>query len=221
VASLFPRVTRGEICPASGGRRAEGASLRKPSPSWRATAPHTPTRLSGSRGEVCGTARIVRPPARRCAVAAGGFDTVWFGGVSVGVWWWVPRNLCCCLPDQIWRDGLNSGNRCPLRFVQGDPPMMPSNSTAKIQSRRDRACGGDGGHATAPRVQAYAQSGIRHPAQFCAQSGSRQGEHKSPTCLLRYNAGFYARSGIRYKRRLGRRCARHQASETISRTASK
>jgi hypothetical protein len=86
--------------------------------------------------------------------------------------------------------------------------MVPSNSTAKIQSRRDRACGGDGGHATAPTVQAYAQSGIRHPAQFCAQSGSRQGEHRSPACPRRCNAGFYARSGIGYKKWLGTRSPR-------------
>jgi len=48
-------------------------------------SPCTPARLNGSRGEVGGSSEIARPPARRCAVVAGGVDTVWFGGVCRGV----------------------------------------------------------------------------------------------------------------------------------------
>ena len=49
--------------------------------------------------------------------------------------------------------------------------MMPSNSTAKIQARRDLERRGDGGRVMVPKVQAYAQSEIRYKTQFCAQTG--------------------------------------------------
>jgi hypothetical protein len=39
----------------------------------------TPQRRNSSRGEVGGTSEFARPPARRCAMAAGGFVTVWSG----------------------------------------------------------------------------------------------------------------------------------------------
>ena len=55
----------------------------RPSPWTRAFVvdcrPPHPNRRSGSRGMVRGTTGFARPPARRCAVAAGGFVTVWSG----------------------------------------------------------------------------------------------------------------------------------------------
>jgi len=51
--------------------------------------------------------------------------------------------------------------------------MMPSNSTAKIESQGDLERGVEGAGAVAQRRQVHAQSGIRHKTQFCALTRSR------------------------------------------------
>jgi hypothetical protein len=54
-----------------------------PAPSWWTTVPHPPARFNGGRGGVGGTSWPARPPARRCAVAAGGLVPSGWGSGGV------------------------------------------------------------------------------------------------------------------------------------------
>ena len=103
-------------------------------------------------------------------------------------------------PDQDGRDGLDSVHRCPLRFIQGVPLMMPSNSTAMIESQGDleRCVEGAGAMALDTRIQPKVQLSIM--GRFPIYGQAEGVKTRSATPDSTNNGNFCPKTTISYKR---------------------